>query len=126
MAYYGPAPGPMPAATTAVSAASAVASPDTANAPVSFAEPPLVPFQKHIVAHGILMTVGFLFLLPLGAIIARYMRTFNPFWFKLHWFIQWILGECDAICPLPPILICGDDVQLGPSSSPASRAASPP
>ncbi|KIP02587.1 hypothetical protein PHLGIDRAFT_95856 [Phlebiopsis gigantea 11061_1 CR5-6] len=53
---------------------------------------PLLPYQKYIVAHAILLVVGFLFLLPLGAIISRYLRTFSPVWFKLHWIIQWVLA----------------------------------
>ncbi|EKM54903.1 uncharacterized protein PHACADRAFT_259069 [Phanerochaete carnosa HHB-10118-sp] len=64
-----------------------------------FSQPPLLPYEKHIVAHGILMTIGFLFLLPLGAIIARYLRTFSPFWFRLHWIIQWVLAL--------PIIVAG-------------------
>ena len=53
---------------------------------------PLLPYEKYIVAHAILCMIGFLILLPFGALIARLMRTFSPFWFKLHWFIQFCLG----------------------------------
>lgn len=62
-----------------------------APAPVVF-HPPLLEYEKYIIAHGILMVIGFLFLLPLGALIARYLRTFSPFWFRLHWIIQWVLA----------------------------------
>ena len=53
---------------------------------------PLLPYEKYIIAHAVLCMTGFLILLPIGAIIARLMRTFSPFWFKLHWFIQFGLG----------------------------------
>ncbi|KAH9485363.1 Cytochrome b561 and DOMON domain-containing protein [Psilocybe cubensis] len=58
----------------------------------SFSEPPLLPYQKLIVAHAIMCTVGFLFLLPLGALLARYLRTFIPTWFQSHWIVQFALG----------------------------------
>ncbi|PPQ68199.1 hypothetical protein CVT25_015031 [Psilocybe cyanescens] len=58
----------------------------------SFSEPPLLPYQKLIVAHAIMCTVGFLFLLPLGALLARYLRTFIPTWFKSHWIVQFALA----------------------------------
>lgn len=41
-----------------------------------------------IIAHGILSIIGFLFLLPLGAIVARYFRTSTNAWFKAHQTIQ--------------------------------------
>jgi len=48
-----------------------------------------------MVAHGILCVIGFLFLLPAGALFARYLRTFvpGPVWFKGHAFIQFFIGE---------------------------------
>jgi len=49
---------------------------------------PLFPYQRHIIAHGIIMMLGFLVFLPLGAIVARWVRTFSPMWFTLHWIIQ--------------------------------------
>ncbi|KIP02585.1 hypothetical protein PHLGIDRAFT_286995 [Phlebiopsis gigantea 11061_1 CR5-6] len=60
---------------------------------------PLLPFEKYIVAHAILMVIGFLFLLPLGAIVARWMRTYNRAWFTLHWILQFALAL--------PIIVCG-------------------
>jgi len=53
---------------------------------------PLLPYQKLIVAHAILCTVGFLLLLPLGALLARFLRTFIPTWFKSHWIVQFALA----------------------------------
>ncbi|THH26653.1 hypothetical protein EUX98_g7532 [Antrodiella citrinella] len=49
---------------------------------------PLLPYQKLIVAHAILCVVGFLGVLPAGALLARYLRTFNPVWFKGHHILQ--------------------------------------
>ncbi|KAG6837712.1 hypothetical protein H0H93_003514 [Arthromyces matolae] len=54
---------------------------------------PLLPYQRMIVAHGIFLTVAFLLLLPSGALLARYLRTFTPTWFMGHSVIQfWIAG----------------------------------
>lgn len=63
-------------------------------APVAFSPPPLLPYEKYIIAHGIISVLAYLLLLPVGALIARYLRSFSPFWFKLHWIIQWVLGAC--------------------------------
>ena len=56
-----------------------------------------------IVAHGIMCTVGFLGLLPLGALLARWLRTFSTRWFAGHWFVQTVLSG--------PVIIAG--VALG-------------
>ncbi|KAF7974921.1 hypothetical protein HWV62_10953 [Athelia sp. TMB] len=56
-----------------------------------------------IVAHGVLCTVGFLGLLPLGVLVARWTRTFTPHWFTSHWVIQSVLSG--------PIIVAG--VALG-------------
>ncbi|PIL36271.1 hypothetical protein GSI_01933 [Ganoderma sinense ZZ0214-1] len=53
---------------------------------------PLQPYQKMIVAHAILCTVGFLILLPGGALLARYTRTFTNAWFGGHWVFQFALA----------------------------------
>jgi len=53
---------------------------------------PLLPFEKMIVAHGILSVIGFLFVLPAGALFARFLRTFTNRWFKGHWIIQFALA----------------------------------
>ncbi|KAF5355054.1 hypothetical protein D9756_005247 [Leucocoprinus leucothites] len=55
-------------------------------------EIPLLPYQRLIVAHAIFCVVGFLFFLPAGALIARYLRTFTPTWFKGHWVSQFALA----------------------------------
>lgn len=45
------------------------------------------PFASHerlVIGHGLLVTLGFLVLLPMGSLIARWSRTFTPKWFKIH------------------------------------------
>ncbi|KAF7970590.1 hypothetical protein HWV62_23597 [Athelia sp. TMB] len=55
--------------------------------------------DRMIVAHGIMCTVGFLGLLPLGALLARWLRTFTTWWFAGHWFVQTMLSG--------PVIIAG-------------------
>lgn len=55
--------------------------------------------QRIVVAHGVLCVIGFLLLLPLGALVSRYLRTINHAWFKAHWFIQVMLAG--------PIIVVG-------------------
>ena len=38
--------------------------------------------------HGIIMTTGFGILIPLGVLVARTMKIFDPLWFHLHRGIQ--------------------------------------
>ncbi|KJA19957.1 hypothetical protein HYPSUDRAFT_143067 [Hypholoma sublateritium FD-334 SS-4] len=49
---------------------------------------PLAQYEKLIIAHAILCTIGFLLLLPAGVLLARYMRTFVSNWFQGHWIVQ--------------------------------------
>ncbi|KAF8993680.1 hypothetical protein BDQ17DRAFT_1286196 [Cyathus striatus] len=53
---------------------------------------PLLPYQRMIVAHAVFCLVGFLLLLPVGGIIARYLRTFTSGWFRTHWIVQFVLA----------------------------------
>jgi len=53
---------------------------------------PLSPLEIMIKNHAILSTVGFLILLPVGVLIARYTRTFTPIWFRAHLVIQLFLS----------------------------------
>ncbi|KAG8758230.1 hypothetical protein FRC14_000477 [Serendipita sp. 396] len=57
-----------------------------------FQFPPLLPYQKMLMAHAILSGIGFLIVLPIGALIGRWARTFTTTWFKGHWFFQAVLG----------------------------------
>ncbi|KAK7677534.1 hypothetical protein QCA50_019540 [Cerrena zonata] len=54
---------------------------------------PLLNYQKMLIAHGVLCTIGFLLLLPAGALLARYLRSFSNAWFKGHWIIK-LLSVC--------------------------------
>ncbi|KZP30307.1 hypothetical protein FIBSPDRAFT_917134 [Athelia psychrophila] len=63
-----------------------------------------------IVNHGILCTIGFLGLLPLGVLIARWTRAFTTRWFAGHAVIQAVLSG--------PIIVAG--VALGIHSVDAS------
>ncbi|KAG8825761.1 hypothetical protein FRC17_008545 [Serendipita sp. 399] len=57
-----------------------------------FQLPPLLPYQKMLMGHAILSGVGFLIVLPIGALIGRWVRNFTTTWFKGHWFFQAVLG----------------------------------
>ncbi|KAJ3992596.1 hypothetical protein F5050DRAFT_895974 [Lentinula boryana] len=63
----------------------------------------LMPFQRLVIAHAIMLTIGFLLLLPIGVLLARYMRTFTPIWFKGHWIVQFAVSG--------PIIVVG--ISLG-------------
>ena len=45
-----------------------------------------------IIAHGVICVIAFLFLLPLGALVARYFRNSTAAWFKVHQAIQSFLA----------------------------------
>lgn len=57
-----------------------------------FELPALLPYQKALMAHAILSGIGFLIVLPTGALIGRWARTFTTSWFKAHWIVQAGLG----------------------------------
>jgi Eukaryotic cytochrome b561 len=61
------------------------------NYPV-FQLPPLLPYQTMLMAHAILCGVGFLIILPTGALIARWGRVFTNSWFRAHWIFQAVFG----------------------------------
>ena len=70
---------------------------------------PLLPFEKYIIAHAIFCVIGFLGLLPLGALVARYTRTFTPKWYTAHWIIQFAIGAYHSLAirhalKRPPLL----------------------
>ncbi|KAJ3757576.1 hypothetical protein EV360DRAFT_71023 [Lentinula raphanica] len=53
---------------------------------------PLQPLEIMAKNHAILATTGFLILLPVGVLIARYARTFTPIWFPVHFVVQLFLS----------------------------------
>ncbi|GJE91563.1 cytochrome b561 domain-containing protein [Phanerochaete sordida] len=52
----------------------------------------LLPFQQYIAAHAVLSTLGFVVALPVGALVARWVRTHSDRWFRAHWVIQWVVA----------------------------------
>jgi hypothetical protein len=80
-----------PATTATTSGATPAA---TSNLPSSYGNSDsfaLTPSQKIFAAHGVLLTLAFMVILPLGALQARFLRTFVPgkWWFTAHWILQW-------------------------------------
>jgi len=53
---------------------------------------PLSDIEKRARNHAILCTVGFLILLPVGVLVARYTRTLPYRWFWAHWIIQLVIS----------------------------------
>lgn len=54
-------------------------------------------------SHGLLNMLGWAILMPIGAMVARYMRKWDPTWFYAHGIIQsigFILGLSGVICGL--------------------------
>lgn len=66
---------------------------------------PLLPFQKLVIAHAVVLGVAFLILLPTGALLARWLRTFSRHWFKGHWIIQFYLAG--------PLIVTGIGLGIG-------------
>ncbi|TFK91609.1 hypothetical protein K466DRAFT_515061 [Polyporus arcularius HHB13444] len=79
------------------------------NASSGIESAPLLPFQKMIVAHALLCTIGFLILLPAGALLARFARTFTSGWFKGHWLFQFAIAA--------PIIVSGVAVGIAAVST---------
>ncbi|KAI9061725.1 CBD9-like protein [Trametes sanguinea] len=75
------------------------------NASTGSVFPPLQPFQKMIIAHALLCTIGFLILLPAGGLLARYARTFTNIWFTGHWIFQFGLAG--------PVIVAGVGLGIG-------------
>ncbi|KAF5310938.1 hypothetical protein D9619_008254 [Psilocybe cf. subviscida] len=53
---------------------------------------PLQPSELTVRTHAICCTVGFLILLPIGVLVARYTRTLPYKWFWAHWIIQLVIS----------------------------------
>ncbi|KAJ7587082.1 CBD9-like protein [Mycena floridula] len=56
-------------------------------------------YERLILVHAILCVIGFLLLLPAGALLARYLRTRSPSWFMGHWIAQFALSA--------PLIVAG-------------------
>jgi len=53
---------------------------------------PLSDIERRVRTHAICCTVGFLILLPIGVLVARYTRTLPYKWFWAHWIIQLVIS----------------------------------
>ncbi|KAF9448143.1 hypothetical protein P691DRAFT_670095 [Macrolepiota fuliginosa MF-IS2] len=53
---------------------------------------PLNSLEKQAKTHAILCTTGFLVLLPIGVLVARYTRTYTAKWWLAHWTIQFLIS----------------------------------
>jgi len=53
---------------------------------------PLSPLEVLARNHACLCTIGFLIILPLGSLFARYARTFTNQWLYVHWGIQFFIA----------------------------------
>lgn len=60
--------------------------------PQVIGSPPFKTFEKLIVAHAVIVTMGFLVILPTGAMVARWGRMVSDKWFYYHWFIQVVIS----------------------------------
>jgi len=49
-------------------------------------------FKKGASAHGLLAGLSFMVILPIGILVARYLRTFTNRWYHAHWIINLALG----------------------------------
>ena len=61
------------------------------------------PYSRLRRSHGVLNMLGWGVLMPIGVIVARYFRQFDPIWFYAHTSIQsggFILGLAGVICGL--------------------------
>ncbi|KAJ7587192.1 hypothetical protein C8J56DRAFT_92761 [Mycena floridula] len=66
--------------------------PDAADATGIGFSVPLSPIESYARTHAWLCTVGFLILLPIGTLVARYTRTFTRQWFWAHAAIQLVIS----------------------------------
>lgn len=66
----------------------------------AFRLPSLLPYQRLLVIHAVLCSIGFLLVLPVGALVARWLRTVNRHWFKVHWITQLVLGGSTILAGL--------------------------
>ncbi|CAA7268259.1 unnamed protein product [Cyclocybe aegerita] len=60
---------------------------------------PLSDLERRARNHAILCTIGFLILLPIGVLVARYTRTLPYRWFWAHWITQLLVSA--------PIILAG-------------------
>lgn len=54
--------------------------------------PSLGKHERLVLGHGILVSIGFLLLLPLGSLVGRWGRTFTPRWFTIHRIVNFAIA----------------------------------
>ncbi|KAI0248130.1 hypothetical protein BJV78DRAFT_1285015 [Lactifluus subvellereus] len=52
---------------------------------------PLSLYEERVRNHALLMSISFLILLPIGALIPRYLRTFTNRWWWAHWLTVFLI-----------------------------------
>ncbi|PFH48966.1 hypothetical protein AMATHDRAFT_64230 [Amanita thiersii Skay4041] len=52
----------------------------------------LLPLEKQARNHALLCSIGFLVLLPVGVLLARYARTFTNKWWYVHFVVQLVIA----------------------------------
>lgn len=67
-------------------------------------------YEKMIIVHAVFCTAGFLLILPAGGLIARYLRTYNAVWFRMHWILQFCVAGPILIVGLALAAVIGDGV----------------
>ncbi|KAJ7467036.1 hypothetical protein FB451DRAFT_1259939 [Mycena latifolia] len=77
-------------ATGSGAASTSTSGGDTSSDPTD--DIPFTPQQRMILAHAIFCVIGFALLLPVGVMVARYLRTFTPTWYTGHWIAQFALS----------------------------------
>ncbi|KAF8921488.1 hypothetical protein CPB85DRAFT_1428468 [Mucidula mucida] len=48
--------------------------------------------KRIVIAHGALLSIGFMIVLPAGALIARFARSFTTRWFMVHYYLNYIVA----------------------------------
>ncbi|KAJ7454530.1 hypothetical protein B0H11DRAFT_1819831 [Mycena galericulata] len=69
---------------------------------------PTPNFRKLVIAHGLISVFGFAVCLPAGVILARYLRTYRPWWYTGHWIAQFGIAG--------PIILIGVGLGYGASN----------
>ncbi|KAJ4488215.1 hypothetical protein J3R30DRAFT_3695951 [Lentinula aciculospora] len=80
------------------SPSNATSSPDTQSVTESQDRLPYAAHELIIFGHGFLLSIGMLVLLPAGALVARWTRTYTEKWFRLHKLLNFMIA-------LPVILV---------------------
>ena len=78
--------------TAPLSSSGSSSNPASSSSGSSLSSQPYTTMQKLIVAHAVLLGLGFLVFLPLGALFARYFRTFTSRWFFVHSIVQFYVA----------------------------------